>query len=210
MISVAIVEDDLEFATILKDYLLNDSKFTDVDVFESVEKFLVRVEDGYCPHVVLQDINLGGMSGIEAISIYKKKIPQSKILMNSVLLDSESVFGAICAGALGYIDKGSNMEKVKEAIVNLHQGGSPMSPSIARHVINFFNPVKKFEEELSPREQEIVQAILDGLSYKMIAEKHSISLDTVRTHISRIYRKLHINSKGELIAKFLQKDINKK
>lgn len=210
MISVAIVEDDFEFASILKDFLLNDTKFVDVNVYESVEKFLVRVEEGYCPHVVLQDINLGGMSGIEAISIYKKKIPQSKILMNSVLLDSESVFGAICAGALGYIEKGANMEKVKEAIVNLHQGGSPMSPSIARHVINFFNPVKKFEEDLSPREQEIVQAILDGLSYKMIGEKYCISLDTVRTHISRIYRKLHINSKGELIAKFLQKDMKKK
>ncbi len=209
MISVAIVEDDVEFASILRDFLLCDSKFNDVRLYESVEKFLIPVEEGYSPHVVLQDINLGGMSGIEAISIYKKKIPQSKILMNSVLLDSESVFGAICAGALGYIEKGSNMEKVKEAIVNLHQGGSPMSPSIARHVINFFNPIKKFEEELSPREQEIVQSILDGLSYKMIAEKYSISLDTVRTHISRIYRKLHINSKGELIAKFLKKDLNR-
>lgn len=209
MISVAIVEDDVEFAAILRDYLASDPIFSEVKIYESVEKFLLPVEEGYCPHVILQDINLGGMSGIEAISIYKKMIPQSKILMNSVLLDSESVFGAICAGALGYIEKGSNMEKVKEAIVNLHQGGSPMSPSIARHVINFFNPIKKFEEELSPREQEIVQAILDGLSYKMIAEKYSISLDTVRTHISRIYRKLHINSKGELIARFLKKDLNR-
>jgi DNA-binding NarL/FixJ family response regulator len=206
MFKLAIVEDDVEFSELLKEFLLTDPTFTDIQVFESVEKFLIPVEDGYCPHVVLQDINLNGMSGIEAISIYKKKIPQSKILMNSVLQDSESVFAAICAGALGYIEKGQSMEKVKEAIVTLHQGGSPMSPSIARHVINYFNPTKKFEEDLSSRELEIVQGILDGLSYKMIAEKHYVSLDTVRTHISRIYRKLHINSKGQLIAKFLSKE----
>lgn len=203
MIKLAIVEDDVEFAEMLKDFLLTDNTFSEIQLFESVEDFLIPIEEGYCPHVVLQDINLNGMSGIEAISIYKKKIPQSKVLMNSVLQDSDSVFAAICAGALGYIEKGSSMEKVKEAIITLHQGGSPMSPSIARHVINFFNPTKKFEEDLSPRELEIVQGILDGLSYKMIAEKHHVSLDTVRTHISRIYRKLHINSKGELIAIYM-------
>ncbi len=203
MIKLAIVEDDVEFSELLRDYLLTDSTFTEIQLFESVENFLIPIEEGYCPHVVLQDINLNGMSGLEAISIYKKKIPQSKVLMNSVLQDSDSVFSAICAGALGYIEKGNSMEKVKEAIITLHQGGSPMSPSIARHVINFFNPAKKFEEDLSPRELEIVQGILDGLSYKMIAEKHFVSLDTVRTHISRIYRKLHINSKGELIAIYL-------
>jgi DNA-binding NarL/FixJ family response regulator len=203
MIKLAIVEDDIEFSELLKDYLLTDGTFSEIQLFESVEIFLIPIEEGYCPHVVLQDINLNGMSGIEAISIYKKKIPQSKVLMNSVLQDSDSVFSAICAGALGYIEKGNSMEKVKEAIITLHQGGSPMSPSIARHVINFFNPAKKIEEDLSPRELEIVQGILDGLSYKMIAEKHFVSLDTVRTHISRIYRKLHINSKGELIAIYL-------
>jgi DNA-binding NarL/FixJ family response regulator len=206
VIKLAIVEDDVEFSQLLRDYLAADPTFSEVQTFESVEKFLVPVEEGYCPHVVLQDINLNGMSGIEAIAVYKKKIPQSRILMNSVLQDSDSVFAAICAGALGYIEKGQSMEKVKEAIITLHQGGSPMSPSIARHVINFFNPTKKFEEDLSPRELEIVQGILDGLSYKMIAEKHHVSLDTVRTHISRIYRKLHINSKGQLIAKFLNKE----
>ena len=174
MIKLAIVEDDVEFSELLKDYLLTDGTFGEIQLFESVENFLIPIEEGYCPHVVLQDINLNGMSGIEAISIYKKKIPQSKVLMNSVLQDSDSVFSAICAGALGYIEKGNSMEKVKEAIITLHQGGSPMSPSIARHVINFFNPAKKFEEDLSPRELEIVQGILDGLSYKMIAEKHFV------------------------------------
>lgn len=205
MIDVAIVEDDKELAEVIKSYLLKDSVFSEVKVFNSVESFLTPIEEGYCPHVILQDINLGGMSGIKAIPIYRKKIPQARILMNSVLLDSESVFGAICAGALGYIEKGTSLEKVKEAIITLHNGGSPMSPSIAWHVINFFNPAKKFEEELSAREQEIVQGILNGLSYKMIADKYHITLATVRTHISRIYRKLHINSKGELVSKYLNK-----
>mgnify|MGYP002381205634 CR=1 FL=1 len=203
MINLAIVEDDTEFANVLKEYLSADASFGDIQLYESVESFLEAVAKGYYPEIVLQDIQLGGASGIEAISMYRKQIPDSKILMNSVLLNSESVFGAICAGALGYIEKGGTMEKTREAIVTLHQGGSPMSPKIARQVINYFNPSVKFEEELSEREKEVVRGVLDGLSYKMIAEKHHISLDTVRTHISRIYRKLHINSKGQLIAKYL-------
>jgi len=149
VIKLAIVEDDVEFSQLLRDYLAADPTFSEVQTFESVEKFLVPVEEGYCPHVVLQDINLNGMSGIEAIAVYKKKIPQSRILMNSVLQDSDSVFAAICAGALGYIEKGQSMEKVKEAIITLHQGGSPMSPSIARHVINFFNHWTPFVRTLA-------------------------------------------------------------
>lgn len=204
MIKLAIVEDNVEVVETLQMYLVASNIFSSIDVAYSVEDFLKLLDTGYYPNVILQDIQLPGMSGIDAIQIYKERIPEAKILMNSVLQNSETVFAAICAGALGYIEKGYSLEKIQESIVSLHEGGSPMSPSIARHVINFFNPSKKFEEELSPREQEIVQGILDGLSYKMIAEKHCVSIDTVRTHITRIYRKLQINSKGELIARYLK------
>lgn len=204
MIKLAIVEDNPEVAEALETYLGASDAIASVHSAHSVETFLTLLDSGYYPDVILQDIQLPGKSGIEAIQLYKERIPRAKILMNSVLQNSETIFAAICAGALGYIEKGYSLEKIREAIVSLHEGGSPMSPGIARHVINFFNPSKKFEEQLSPREQEIVQGILDGLSYKLIADRYSVSIDTVRTHITRIYRKLQINSKGELISRYMR------
>jgi DNA-binding NarL/FixJ family response regulator len=207
MIRLAIVEDDIEMSKSLRDFLLGDpALFHEIRLFESAEDIIKEIKlNQYQPQVILQDIQLPGMSGLDAIVVYRKYIPDTKILMNSVLQDSEHVFKAICNGALGYIEKGYTLEKIKESIISVMHGGSPMSPSIARHVINYFNPSKKFEEELSPREREVVQGILDGLSYKMIAEKNYVSIDTIRTHITRIYRKLQINSKGELISKYLNK-----
>lgn len=204
MIKLAIIEDNHEVAEALKAYFELSDDFDSIHIENSVEEFVMELDSGYYPDIILQDIQLPGKSGIEAIRIYKEKIPNSKILMNSVLQNSETVFAAICAGALGYIEKGCSLEKIKEAIISLYEGGSPMSPGVARHVINFFNPTKKFEEELSPREQEIVQGILDGLSYKLIADKYFVSIDTVRTHITHIYRKLQINSKGELMARYMR------
>lgn len=203
MIKLTIVEDDIELGHSLKEYLDGFKEFNEVQLFDSVEKLVVELKKGYKPTLILQDIQLPGISGIEALDIYKKYTPDTKILMNSVLQNSESIFAALCSGALGYLEKGASLGKIKESLLDLNNGGSPMSPAIARHVINYFNPRKKFEEELSPKEQEIVQDILNGLSYKLIAEKQSISIDTVRTHITRVYRKLQINSKGELIAKYL-------
>jgi DNA-binding NarL/FixJ family response regulator len=203
MIKLAIVEDDIELSISLKEYLDEYKEFSEIRLFDCVEKLLIDLKSGYRPSLILQDIQLPGLSGIEALEYYKKNIPDAKILMNSVLQNSESIFAALCSGALGYLEKGASLEKIKESLIELNNGGSPMSPAIARHVINYFNPRKKFEEELSPKEQEIVQDILNGLSYKLIAEKQKISIDTVRTHITRVYRKLQINSKGELIAKYL-------
>jgi DNA-binding NarL/FixJ family response regulator len=204
MIKLAIVEDNKETIDALKTYFEASDNFHSVQIANNVEEFIEQLDSGYYPDIVLQDIQLPGKSGIEAIQIYKEKIPDTKILMNSVLQNSETVFAAICAGALGYIEKGYSLEKIKEAIISLYQGGSPMSPGIARHVVNFFNPSKKFEEKLTSREQEIVQGIIDGLSYKLIADRLNISIDTVRTYITRIYRKLQINSKGELLARYMR------
>lgn len=205
MISLAIVEDDIDVLEAISGYLKTQSEFSEIITAQTVEQFLVVLESGVKPDIILQDIQLPGISGIEALIKYRALLPTTKVLMNSVLQDSETVFSAICAGALGYIDKGSSLERIKEALLSLHAGGSPMSPSIARHVINFFNPSKKFEEELSPREREIVVGILDGLSYKLIADKLNIGIDTVRTHVTRIYRKLQINSKGELMKRYLNR-----
>lgn len=205
MIKLAIIEDETEVCDTLAEFLKNSGEFSEIVCAYSVEHFLPRIDAGFYPDVILQDIQLPGMSGIEALTHYREKIPNAKILMNSILQNGETVFAAICAGALGYIEKGYSLSQIKEAILTVHNGGSAMSPAIARLVINFFNPSRKLEESLTPKENEIAQCILDGLSYKMIAVKHNVSIDTVRTHITRIYRKLHINSKGELISKYLKR-----
>ncbi len=205
MIKLAIIEDEIEVCDAIAIYLKSAVEFIVIKKANSVEEFLKLLATGFYPDVVLQDIQLPGISGIEALKIYKVKIPDSKILMNSVLQNSETVFAAICAGALGYIEKGYTLEQIKEAIINVYKGGSAMSPTIARHVVNYFNPKKKIEETLSEKENKIALGILDGLSYKLIAHRHDISIDTVRTHITHIYRKLQINSKGELMSKYLKR-----
>ena len=205
MIKLAIIEDEAEVRESIAEYLRGSGEFSEVVTAGSIEEFLPLIEKGFYPDVILQDIQLPGISGIEALAHYKEKIPNARILMNSILQNGETVFSAICSGALGYIEKGYSLAQIKDAIISVYKGGSAMSPTIARLVINFFNPTRKLEESLTPKENEIAQCILDGLSYKMIADKHKVSIDTVRTHITRIYRKLHINSKGELISKYLKR-----
>jgi len=204
VIKLAIIDDEQEVGESLKEYLLLTSAYKEIRLYFSVEQFIHDIEGGFYPDVILQDIQLPGMSGVAALPIYRKKIPESKILMNSILQNSETIFAALCSGAVGYIEKGYSLQQIQDSILAVSRGGSAMSPTIARKVIDFFNPAHKFKETLSPKENEIAQGILDGLSYKMIADKHSLSIDTVRTHISRIYRKLEINSKGELINKYLK------
>ena len=122
----------------------------------------------------------------------------------SVMDDSESIFKSLCAGASGYLDKETPLEQIKEAVLQLSNGGSPITPAIARKVVACFKPERRLIEHLTPREHKIVQGIVDGLSYKLIADRLGISHDTVRKHILNTYRKLSVNSKGELLAKYHQ------
>lgn len=157
------------------------------------------------------DIQLPGMSGIEGIGIIKDKYPEIDIIMLTVYHDSHKIFDSLCAGASGYLLKHTSLPEIKESILNLLNGGAPMSPQIARKVINHFQeqePRKSnVESSLTPREHDIVNGLVDGLSYKMIADRYDISIDTVRAHIRNIYKKLHVNSKAEVIAKSLKGEI---
>ena len=202
MLNLGIIEDDEEIRESLVASLMVEKEFENIIDFGSVEDFFLKLKNGPKPDIILLDINLPGMSGIEAIPKIKQLLPNVSIIMNSVMSDHNSIFYSLCAGASGYIDKETSLEKIKEAIITMSNGGSPMTPSIARKVVEYFNPKKKFTEDLTPREREIVDAIVSGLSYKLTADRLKISLDTVRKHINRIYRKLQINSKGELIARF--------
>lgn len=160
------------------------------------------------PDIVLMDIGLPNISGIEGVRTVKENFENIQVLMFTVFDDEEKIFEAIEAGASGYLLKKSSPKEITEAIFSLYNGGAPMSASIARKVIQSFqhNPsTNKDTFQLTTRENEILSSLVDGLSYKKLAKKYFISISTVRTHIRHIYEKLHVNSKAQAVAKALKK-----
>jgi DNA-binding NarL/FixJ family response regulator len=160
------------------------------------------------PDVVLMDIDMPGTNGVEAVRIIKEKYPQIRILMQTIFEDNDKVFDSICAGADGYLLKSSLTDYLIPAIKELNDGGAPMSPSVAKKVLHRFqeqNPyIQKDDHKLSDREKEVLTCLMKGMSYKMIADACSISVDTVKFHIKKIYGKLHVNSKSEAIIKAMR------
>jgi len=199
---LAIIEDQPGLREAYTRYLCAQPEFRCCLVAASVEEFLDRLATAEeQPRVVVSDIGLpGGRSGIEGIPLIRQRLPETEVLMLSVYQDAERVFQALCAGAVGYLLKNTSLSELKAAILQVVDGGSPMSPSVARHVIRHFQPVRAPAEQLTAREQQIVQGIEDGLSYKLIAARLGIHISTVRTHIRQVYRKLEVNSKGEVMA----------
>lgn len=168
----------------------------------SVEEFLEKLATTpTLPEIVISDIGLPGMSGIEGMHQVKRKHPSIEYMMVSVYTDTDNIYKALCAGAVGYMVKNTPLTELKEAVLTIQKGGSPMTPSIARKVITHFSPNKpKNDQKLTSKEQQIVQCIVDGMSYKLIADRLNISINTVRHHIRHIYKKLQVNSKAEVIA----------
>lgn len=171
-----------------------------------------RIRDAK-PDVVILDIDMPGINGIEAARIIKKNFSDVHILMQTVLDDERKVFESLCAGASGYIVKGDITKKLADAIFEVHEGGSPMSPSIARKVITMFRdfaPAGMPEQNkyrLTRKETEILSLLVEGMSYKQIAEKISTSFGTVHSHIKAIYRKLHVASMTEAVVKALREKL---
>lgn len=208
MLKIAIVEDDTTIRETIKEYLGSQSEMTCEMAHESVESFLHVLDKDNLPDVILMDIGLPGMSGISGIKLIKQKYPEINIIMLTIYNDAHKVFQSLCAGATGYLLKNAPFSEIKEAILMVHNGGATMSPPIARKVVDFFRPPKKANESpLTDKEKEIVLSLVDGLSYKMIANRECISIETVRTHIKNIYKKLHVHSKAEVITKSLQGEI---
>lgn len=209
MINVAIVEDDVEIREVIRKYLDGLPEFRCKIALGSVEAFLELLEEQIAPDVTLMDIGLPGMSGIDGIRIVRDRYPEVDIVMLTVYHDSQKIFNSLCAGASGYLLKNTPLPEIKTGIETLRAGGAPMSPQIARKVINHFNPEKTIRRKspLTPKEKEIVVGLVDGLSYKMIAGRMNISVETVRFHIKNIYQKLHVHSKAEVITKSLRGEI---
>lgn len=209
MIHIAIVEDDAEVKLAIQDYLNAQPEFVCALAEESVEKFLMKLNEDNEPDIILMDIELPGMSGIDGIRMIKDTYPEIDIIMLTIYDDSHKIFQSLCAGASGYLLKNRPFPEIKEAIEVLYSGGAPMTPQIARKVIDYFHPQtsQKADSPLTEKEKEIVIGLVDGLSYKMIADRLYISLETVRTHIKNIYKKLHVHSKAEVIGKSLRGEI---
>ena len=207
---VGIVEDNKKIRDLIQRYLDMQDELKCPVAVDTVEEMLEYLEEHEKPRVILMDIQLPGMSGIKGISLIKEKYPEIDIIMLTVYHDSHKIFNALRAGASGYLLKHTSLPEIKDSILKLVDGGAPMSPQIARKVINHFQenaPKKDPDSDLTPREHDIVNGLVDGLSYKMIADRYDISIDTVRAHIRNIYKKLHVNSKAEVIAKSLKGEI---
>ncbi len=204
---VMIVEDNPLLLENLRLLLSGEQGINVAAAVGSAEEAL-RAIKGTAPDVMLVDLGLPGMSGVELIKKVKDRSPGTEIITHTVFEDRESVFSAIKAGASGYILKGSTPRELIEALNNLHQGGAPMSPKIARKVIQEFQEETAGEQYLlSKREQEIVREIEKGLSYKEIADRFNISPHTVHTHIKKIYEKLHAKDRQEALVKARKKGI---
>jgi DNA-binding NarL/FixJ family response regulator len=201
-IKVAIVEDDREMREGLESIVQSHLSLECIATYDSAEKALEHISSNI-PDIVLMDIHLPGISGIECIKQLKPALPLTQFMMCTVYEDSESVFDSLCAGATGYLLKNSPPGKITDAILDLYHGGSPMSSTIARKVIKAFQPAQQSPdvENLTKREREMLDLLAKGYRYKEIADLLSISFETVRTHIHNIYEKLHVQSRTEALNK---------
>jgi DNA-binding NarL/FixJ family response regulator len=211
MINVVIVEDNTVIREGLAALINGTPGYACIGEFSNCEAFLGKLNN-LIVDVVLMDIGLPGISGIEGVKEAVKKRSDINILMLTIYEDSDKVFDALCAGACGYLVKKTPPTKLLEAIKDVFEGGSPMSSNVARQVITAFkeskgNIVNDSEYELSQREKEVLSLLADGYNYQEIATSLFISVDTVRHHIRNIYKKLHVHSQSEAVAKAIRKKI---
>lgn len=202
-ISIGIVEDLDEVRDGLSQFISLNSEFNVTGSFRTAEEALIEIPV-LKPDIVIMDINLPGMNGIECIRQIKDKTPGTQFMMFTVYENDEKVFEALKAGASGYLLKNTGLVQLITALKELHEGGSPMSSNIARKLVSIFHAQEKAPPQissLSPRENEVLQLLAEGLLYKEIAEQLSISIATVRQHIHKIYYKLHVQNRTEALNK---------
>lgn len=205
-IRVMIVEDRHETREGLAALIDGTDGFRCVGRFRSMEDALEGLRPP-APDVILMDIGLPGMSGIEGVRLLTSRFPALSVLMLTVYDDDERIFDAMCAGACGYLLKKTPPGRLLYAIREAHEGGAPMSPEVARKVIRAFQmtgPPEKFDENLTPQEQRLLKLLSEGNSYQEIADHLGISVNTVRTYIRSVYEKLHVHSRSEAVSKALR------
>jgi DNA-binding NarL/FixJ family response regulator len=206
MISVSIVDDEKKLCKSIATFLNGSPGFRCVSLYGNAEAALQHLPVDR-PDVVLMDINMAGMDGIECVRRLKTLLPQVQIVMLTVYEDPEQIFKALAAGATGYLLKRLEPDELLQAIRDVSAGGSPMSNSIARKVVGSFQEANQAGEKqnlLSPREQTVLDCLAQGLAYKQIADQLGISINTIRTHLRHTYEKLHVQSRTQAVAKYLR------
>jgi len=206
-ISVSIVEDNDQLRATLARVLNRAEGFRCLSHYANAEEALKDLPRVH-PDVVLMDINLPGMNGVQCVRQLKTLLPQIQVMMLTVYEDTENIFNALAAGASGYMLKRTSSKELLEAIQDVQRGGSPMTMHIARKVVQSFQHTSasaQATENLSEREQQVLDLLSQGLMYKEIAEKLGISYETVHTYIRRIYEKLQVRTRTEAVAKFLRR-----
>lgn len=205
MIRIAILEDIGEIRRGITSFLETQPEFEVVASIDSVEAF--DSCDIQMVDVILCDIGLPGKSGIEGIKLFKRRFPNVEVIILTVFQDEDNIYKALVAGATGYLLKSSPIGLIKESIISIMNGEVPMSKAVARKVLNHFNPqqVSKEEENLTTKEKQVLTLLTEGLSYKLIADRMAVSIETTRTHIKSIYKKLQINSKSEAVLYAMDK-----
>jgi DNA-binding NarL/FixJ family response regulator len=205
-IRVSIIEDDDWIRQNLADRIKQTGGFVCAGAYRTGEEALAQLP-AQSPDVILMDINLPKMDGIECVRQLKTLIPSAQVLMLTVYEDSDKIFNSLLAGASGYLLKRTPQAGILEAIAEVHRGNSPMTGHIARKVVQYFNQrgdLGSEVEKLSQREREVLDHLARGMPYKEIASLLSVSLDTIRVHIKGIYGKLHVHSRGEAVAKYFR------
>ncbi len=205
-IKVAIVEDLRDIREGLAQLINATPGYRCTGVYASMEDAIEKIPHNL-PDVVLSDIGLPGMDGISGIAILKERFPELLILMLTVYDDNERIFDALCAGACGYLLKKTPWPKLVDALREAVEGGSPMSPEVARRVINLFREIKPPKEathELTPHEVRLLRMLVEGHSYKTAANELHVSVNTIKFHLRHIYEKLQVHTKSEAVAKALR------
>lgn len=209
-ISVTIFEDNKHLRESLYYLVSGTQGYVCTGAYPDCNNLLVQLKENM-PDVVLMDIEMPGTSGIEGVRLIKQNFPFIQVLMQTVFHDDSNIFNSICAGASGYILKTTSPGLYMDAIRDVYYGGSPMTGSVARKVLELFQqrllPHHNTSYQLTPKEKEILQCLVKGQSFKMIANTTGIAYETVRTHIKNIYSKLHVNSNTEAVSKALNERI---
>lgn len=201
---IAVFEDNQKFRESLEFVIVTSIDMELCGSFEDTTRLKQKIE-ALRPDVVLMDINIPGKNGIDAVKEIKEHFPEINVCMQTVFDDADKIFASLCNGASGYILKNTAPEKILQAIREVAEGGSFFTPSVAKKVLNNFQQQPQGEfVQLTEKEKEVLKFLVDGLSYKMIADKVQVSFHTIHTHLRNIYQKLHVNSKGEAINKAMK------
>jgi DNA-binding NarL/FixJ family response regulator len=211
-ITVAIVEDETWLRENLAREINSDPGLRCVQCYRTAEDALKGIAESP-PEVVILDINLPGMDGVECLRRLKAAVPELHCLMLTVYEEGEKIFNSLLAGATGYLLKRTGTPELLAAIHQVREGGSPMSSSIARKVVAYFHEIGEAKTDtaaLSPREQQVLELLATGAAYKDIADQLSLSLETIRMNVKHIYAKLQVHSRGEAAAKYMKQTAGRK